>query len=303
VDFTNRRSILRFLLAVPAMQAGAAEQNLKVGGGQIDVSLEPERFDLAETKLVGWVEQCARAVSGYFGRYPVERARVRLLTSDRRGVSNGRSFGGRGATCRVAVNPHASLIDLNEDWILTHEMVHFGFPSVPERHHWIEEGTASYVEPIARARAGILSVERMWSDMIRDMGQGLPEAGDQGLDNTHTWGRTYWGGALFCLLADVEIRKRTGNRKGLEDALRAINRAGGTIEADWPVARAFEVGDQATGSKALTELYEKMRSAPVEFDLPDLWKQLGVERRGRSAVFDESAPLAAVRRSILKGSL
>ena len=157
-------------------------------------------------------------------------------------------------------------------------------------------------EKTARARAGTLSVEKVWSDMIRDMHQGLPEPGDQGLDNTHTWGRTYWGGALFCLLADVEIRKRSSNRKGLEDALRAINRAGGTIDVDWPLARAFEVGDQATGGKTLTELYEKMRATPAPVDLPDLWKQLGVERRGASAVFDDQAPLAAVRRSILKGS-
>jgi hypothetical protein len=302
MDLPSRRSILRFLIATPAVRTLAAQDHLEVGGGSIEVSLEPERFDLPEVRLVNWVEQCALAVTGYFGQFPVKKARVRISTSDRRGVSNGRSFGERGAMCRISLNPHASLGELNEDWVLTHEMVHFGFPSVPEQHHWIEEGTATYVEPIARARAGILSVEEMWGDMIRDMHQGLPESGDRGLDNTHTWGRTYWGGALFCLLADVEIRKRSANRKGLEDALRAINRAGGTIEVDWPLARALEIGDRETGGKTLTELYEKMRAAPVAVDLPDLWKQLGVERRGPSVAFDDQAPLAAVRRSILKGS-
>jgi hypothetical protein len=54
-------------------------------------------------------------------------------------------------------------------------------------------------------------------------------------------GDAIWG-ALFCLLADVEIRTRTGNAKGLQDALRAINRAGGTIEADWPLDRAIDDG-------------------------------------------------------------
>jgi len=33
-------------------------------------------------------------------------------------------------------------------------------------------------------------------------------------------GPHYWGGALFCLQADLEVRKRTGNAKGLQDALR-----------------------------------------------------------------------------------
>ena len=74
----------------------------------------------------------------------------------------------------------------------------------------------------ARARTGELSTEKVWGDLVRGLPQGLPGRGDEGLDRTHTWGRTYWGGALFWLLADVEIRERTGNRFGLEDALRAV---------------------------------------------------------------------------------
>ena len=37
------------------------------------------------------------------------------------------------------------------------------------------------------------------------------------------WAMTYWGGALFCLLADVEIREKTGNARAHDDALPAIN--------------------------------------------------------------------------------
>jgi hypothetical protein len=35
------------------------------------------------------------------------------------------------------VGQHATLADLNNDWELTHEMIHFGFPSV-EDPRWIE---------------------------------------------------------------------------------------------------------------------------------------------------------------------
>jgi hypothetical protein len=153
-------------------------------------------------------------------------------------VSGGVSYGDGGAHCRISVGKDATLDDLYKDWELTHEMVHFSISSVERRHHWIEEGIATYIEPIGRASIGILTAEQVWGEMRRDMPQGLPEAGDQGLDHTHTWGRTYWGGALFCLMADVEIRKRTGNAKGLQDALRAINRAGGTIKAEWPIEQA-----------------------------------------------------------------
>lgn len=55
---------------------------------------------------------------------------------------------------------------------------------------------------------------------------GRPEAGDRGLDRTPTWGRTYWGGAFFCFVADVQIREATHGAKSLDDALRAIVAAG-----------------------------------------------------------------------------
>ncbi len=177
-------------------------------------------------------------------------------------------------------------------------MVHWGFPNMPEEHHWIEEGSATYIEPIARAKIGWLKPEQVWGDMARDMWQGLPEQGDQGLDRTHTWGRTYWGGAIFCLLADVEIRKRTHSRKGLEDAIRAINRAGGTIDQDWSIEKAFETGDKATGTRALMDLYRKMADTAIPVNLSELWLELGVRRDGDSVQFDNSAPFAAVRASI-----
>jgi hypothetical protein len=41
-----------------------------------------------------------------------------------------------------------------------------------------------------------------------------------------------------------------------------------------------------------------MRSTPVSPDLDQLWKELGVKRQGKTVTFDDSAPLAAIRRAI-----
>jgi hypothetical protein len=178
-------------------------------------------------------------------------------------------------------------------------MVHLAFPSVAREHHWIEEGIATYVEPIARVETGELAVSSAWRDLVEGLPNGLPGPDDKGLDHTPTWGRTYWGGALFCLLADVEIRRRTNDRHGLKDALRAIVAAGANIEVEWKLTRALQVGDQATGVHVLTELYERMGAKPVATDLPALWSQLGVEPREGTVAFDDHAPLANVRRAIV----
>jgi len=300
----SRRGALRILTALPvAIRARAnSPASLNIGGAQIEVTFEPGDFDLPQDVLLAWVRLAARAVTAYYGQFPVPRARIRIFPGTRAGVSHGVSFGDDGAWCRITVGRGTTQDDLTSDWMLTHEMVHFAFPSVARRHHWIEEGTATYVEPIARAQIGNLTAAQVWGDMLRDMHQGLPEDGDQGLDNTHTWGRTYWGGALFCLLADVQIRQHTANDKGLQDALRAINRAGGNITQDWPVERALEIGDKATGGKVLMDLYGKMAFAPAPVDLPALWKQLGVARAQGKVVFDDHAPLAGARLAIMRGS-
>jgi hypothetical protein len=177
-------------------------------------------------------------------------------------------------------------------------MVHLAFPQMEDEHHWIEEGLATYVEPLARAEIGELTPEYVWKETVEGMPNGLPAAGDQGLDKTHTWGRTYWGGALFCLLADVEIRERTHNRLGLREAMRGILSAGGNIQTRADIEYAFKTGDAAVGVPVLMELYTQMEGKPVTPDLDALWKKLGVLYKEGAVSFDDKAPDAAIRKAM-----
>lgn len=271
---------------------------LEVGKGALDVAFAPGKLELPQAKVLGWIAASAHAVATYYGRFPVPYARVLVVPREGNRIRGGKSFGYGGAAVRVGVGQGAPEAALQNDWVMTHEMVHLAFPSMRDAHLWIEEGIATYVEPIARAQAGQLSAEKVWGDLVKGIPQGLPEPGDRGLDHTPTWGRIYWGGALFCLLADVEIRQRTGNRRGLQDALRGIVAAGGNIETHWPIERTLKAGDEATGIPVLTELYERMKAAPVSPDLGELWRSLGVEVRDGAVVFNDGAPLASIRRAI-----
>jgi hypothetical protein len=282
----------------------ATSRTLTIGGAFIQLDFGPGAVDLPPERIVAWVTNAAQSVSIYYGRFPVSRERI-LVEFDPggRGVRHGTTWGGVGgfpAFTRIHVGEHTTQQDLDNDWMMTHELIHTGFPSMSDDHHWIEEGTAVYVEPIARVQNGLLPPEKIWADMARDMPQGSPQPGDGGLDQTHTWGRTYWGGAQFCLLADVTIRKQTHSRKGLEDALRGIVAAGGTIDHDWPIEKAFAAGDQATGTHVLSELYSQMKDKPVPADLDALWKELGVERTGDGVRLNDSAPSADIRRAITR---
>jgi len=83
------------------------------------------------------------------------------------------------------------------------------------------------------------------------------------LDHTHTWGRTYWGGALFWFLADLEIREKTENKKSLDDAIVIILKKGGDGSHHWSPDEIFKTGDEALGISVLTKMHESTEKKPM----------------------------------------
>jgi hypothetical protein len=272
--------------------------SLLISGSKLDVSIESGELKLSQTQLLHWVQAAADAIATYYGRYPVPHAHLHIISAGGSGIRHGQTFGFDGGLIKIRVGAQTTVEELASDWMLTHEMVHLSFPSMADEHHWIEEGIAVYVEPIARIQAGQMKPEGMWADLVRDMPKGQPSEGDEGLDHTHTWGRTYWGGALFCFVADVRIRKQTQNKKGLQDALRGILEAGGDITHDWDLQQALKIGDHATETSILSTLYTEMKDKPVTVDLAAIWRDLGVTAEGKSVRLNDSAPSAAIRRAI-----
>jgi hypothetical protein len=254
---------------------------------------------VAEPDLLAWVESSLAAVRGFYGRLPVPHVLLIVAPAGGDEVGFGMTMGFSGAAIVIHVGNRTTRAAFARDWILVHELVHTALPDLPDEQHWLEEGLATYVEPLARYRKQGLTATEVWTEWALKMKQGQPAEGDEGLDATHTWGRTYWGGALFCLAADVEIRARTRGKASLDDALKAILAAGGNISVTWPMARLLEVGDGATGTTVLHETYERLAKHPTPVDLPGLWKRLGVVLHGEDAVtFDDQAELAWVRRAM-----
>ncbi len=307
--------LISLLLCAPILAASARAQregsrnvviaetdDIKVAASTLQVDFAEGPLDLPKSAILDHIAAAASAVATYYGRFPVASARILIIpVAGRHGILQGTTWGdtrGFPAFTRMRIGEHTTQADLADDWMMTHELVHSAFPSVPDDQHWIEEGLATYVEPIARVMTGELTAKKIWGDMVRDMHQGEPAAGDEGMDQTHTWGRTYWGGAMFCLVADVEIRKATKNRKGLQDALRAIVAAGGTIDHDWTLPQALAIGDKATKTHVLTSQYDEWKDKPVTVDLPKLWNELGIQTGPDGIEFVNSAPLAKVREAI-----
>jgi hypothetical protein len=281
----------------------STSQILDIDGVRVALELVDSDFSNGSAPLLAWIKRSLGIVAAYYGHFPASELRIRVSSANGGGVRHGTTFGAHGALIRLTVGREVTQTELFNDWVLVHEMTHLALPDVGSEHIWLSEGLAVYVEGVARAQAGNRNAAEVWADEARAMPRGLPQAGDGGLDHTHTWGRTYWGGALFCLLADVEIRRRTDNRVGLQTALRAVARASGGLVSDWPIERVLSVGDAAVGTHVLEELYARSKDAPLQSDLPALWRSLGIAPAGDSFELNGDAPLAKIRDAIMRAPL
>ena len=278
---------------------GPTTRTIEAEGATVRVDFQATDFKHGTAPVITWIEHSMRTVARYYGQFPARQLRISVSTREGGRVLHGTTYGATVPFIRLQLGRDVSAEELHDDWILVHEMIHLALPEVGDDHVWLTEGLSTYVEGIARVQVGDLQAEQVFTEQVHSMSNGLPASGDEGLDHTHTWGRTYWGGALFCLLADVEIRKKTANRFGLRDAMRAVLRASGGVAFETPIERVMKIGDEATGTTVLQDLYAQMKDKPVTPDLPALWKQLGIRERGKSVEFLDDAPLAATRKAIM----
>ncbi len=278
-----------------AKQAGVA---IAVPGGTVCTSIDDPALSPRQPVLRDWIERSARIVALYYGRFPAPFVMLDIHGAPGRGVRGGRTSDESGLVIQVTVGRDVAGEELAADWVLVHEMVHLALPEVGPRHNWLAEGIATYVEGVARAQFGNRDIADVWAEYRHSMPLGLPHAGEGGMDQTPTWGRTYWGGALYCLQADVAIREQTANRAGLQTALRAILNETGGFANERGIDEVLRMGDAATGTGVLENLYGEIKATALSPDLDQLWSRLGVPQDPKSEAFDDRAPLAAVRIAI-----
>jgi len=256
-------------------------------GALVEAAIMEGAFALTADALAGWARDSVGIVADYLGGFGAKRTLVVVLpVPGRSGVVFGRVMAGGGPSLMVRVGELSERERLNREWVLVHELLHVGTPFVL-RSPWFMEGLATYAEPLLRARAGWLRPEEVWAEWVRDMPRGLA-------DGRLNRRQAYWGGALFMLRADVELRRRTAGAVGLDACLRAMTRAGANASLRWTLEQTLAFCDRATGTDVFTRLAADV--GPVDLDA--LWTELGVVRESGLIRFDDSAPLAAARRAI-----
>jgi predicted metalloprotease with PDZ domain len=272
--------------------------DLALPGATLRVAFLGAPVRLGDAGVLEWIRKAASCETRVFGRFPVDATVFVVPVSDTDGVVFGRVMSLSGASVVLLFGSATTADSQRDDWVVVHEFFHLGTPSFVGEGHWLEEGLATYYEPILRTRCGWTSEKQLWKHFGTEMERGLRHDGDPAsLEDRDDIDGTYWGGALFALLADVRIREATHNVHSLDDVIRAVLAQAGDSTHGARVADFIRIGDAVTGTDALSRIYESWAVRGENADLPALWRSLGVDRGD----LRDGAPLVAVRKGIASG--
>ena len=274
------------------------------GAAQLDVVSLDGGFALSRDERRRWIARDAAAVTRFYGGFPAEHVGVVLTpVPGRDRVVFGKVLSTGGSTVVMLVGEDTKRAALDSDWVLVHEMFHIGFPTLSRGAGlWLDEGLATYAEPLIRARAGMLTEEQGWAEVVRDMPRGVRLCETAGLEHFDDIRSVYWGGAVVALLADVEARRLTNGERGLEQALRAMLARGWDARRVVPLRDAIRLVDDELGNPILAGLAASYADHGSPVPLDRVLTELGIERRDHSVRLHDDAPLAAMRRAIMYGA-
>ena len=257
-------------------------------------------IELSEDELLEWIAHCVDAITRFWHGFPAPGMKIFVLPRrGAEGVVFGRDMSGGGVSMVLVVGEKVSRAQLDDDWVLVHELVHAGSPFVAGAP-WFTEGLATYLEPLIRARYGLQSPRAMWTEFVSNMPRGAAVIEATGLmrGGFRGW---YWGGGLLMLLADVEMRRASDGRVGLEDCLRSVRHRIGNYLRSVRLDEMVAACDDAVGGTVLADLVERHARSDARVDLERLWQDLGVRLVDGELEVDGDARLAAVREAIVRG--
>ncbi len=279
------------------------------GGRRFEVALPSLQIDVAvigesqpsNAELKEWIRQAGSELLLIWNGQSSEAkpARIPLTVVVLPGgarIPFGQVLRSHGPSVAIYVGAETGREDFLRDWVAVHELSHLAHPRFQPRVDWLTEGLATYYQGVARARSGRFSERELWLHFVRGVGWGLSERGGLSLSQLslrmhelHRYRAVYWGGALFALDLDVELRRAGSSLDAVLGALSATGRASSLEDFSVRV-------DALAGRLLYAELAAKHLEGPALEAATQLFSRLGVDADDGSPT--EGAVDSALRRAI-----
>jgi hypothetical protein len=272
---------------------------------RIDVVFLGAPLAMGDAAALEFIRQSGLRIVSLFGGFPVNATVFVVPVPGASEVVFGRVLSLAGASVALLFGGETPASGVRDNWVVVHELFHLGCPSFGGEGRWLEEGMATYYEPILRERAGWMTEAALWTHFVREMPRGLRRSDDPpSLEDRDDIDSTYWGGALFALLADVQSRAATGNARSLDHVMRLLLRRMGGATNIAHLTDFLRTAEEATGAREVNAVYDSWAVRGQNVDLEALWARLGItgteeaRTQGSLVTLRDDAPLASIRRAI-----
>ena len=242
---------------------------IELPGATLDLQIAESIDDRNGAKIEQWIRDTASHLTLAYGRFPVPNPRVVVM---HRGSSPwggdspvpfGRVTRSGGETVELYVDTKRPLADLEYDWTATHEFSHLLLPRISWRQKWISEGFASYYQNVLMARAARYTKKEALEKLEAGLKRGRASRPELSLNKAALEGvrearmKIYWGGAAIALLADVELRERSGNTESLDLVLDRFQRCCLPSQRRWSGTDLFTRFDSLIDGAVFMPLYRE----------------------------------------------
>ncbi len=296
----------------PAVFGNFDYRELEVPGATLRVSLLKGVEEMDNESIVQWINATATDVSLAYGRFPNPSPQVVVIpvgnghSNERSAVPFGRVIRDGGETVELQVDQTQPLEALLADWTATHEFSHLMLPYVDRKYRWISEGFAQYYQNVLLTRSGAYDALYAWQKIYDGFERGRQsrpelspnEATDGGVRSGLM--KVYWSGAAIALMADVQLRERSGGNESLDIVLGRLQECCLPSDRTWSGPELFAQLDELASSPVFTPLYRRFADTAGFPDTSDLFERLGLGVSGGKVHIRFFAELRAIRKAILE---
>ncbi len=263
------------------------------------------------SKYLKWLAAAARAVTTLYGEFPDQAPQVFVIPTGhkRSAVPFAQVLRGGGIGIQFFVDQYRPLADFLRDWNATHELSHLFLPFIERADLWLSEGFSTYLQNILMTRARLLTEAENWQLMHNGFRLAQDNAPGKTLryntrfmhrDNAYL--RVYWSGAAIALLADVMLRRDSGNRQNLGSVLKKFNRCCMDHTKAWSATEVLAKLDALSGTTVFRGLAGRYLSSTRFPELGRLYRELGIRVHGKRISLTERARFSHLRRSLTGSS-
>lgn len=277
---------LRFLLNNCIFVGNHYEKEIKIGDFELLFALG-NSIKANESDFIELMQPIIESTTKYFNGSP--KKKYLIVVNESSVITDGSAF--KTSFSQIIKGTINKNSRTNWGHIMAHETIHLwnGHTVIPKgQDEWFKEGFTDYLTNILLIRTQIIDEPTFYKrfenvitryNIIRDLQQNKTSIKESGANKNQNRYLVYGGGALVGLGLDIEIRKATGNRKGLEDFMTEMYAQFGKTNIPYELKDIITAANKVSG-KNLQWFFDDYVTGTKRIPVTDYLFAIGLQLDG-----------------------